>query len=185
MKIRNYEEKDKEFVRFVCLNCDEPFNSSEKSKNFFLSVYCDYYIEHEPDNCFVVADENDVAVGYIISTEDFDKFKVCFLEEYYTRLDENDFLERQSAIESFLPQEEYKNDYPAHFHIDIMPDFQRMGFGSQLIDTLVEHLKQKNIKGLMLTVWNQNEKGCNFYIKYGFTLLEERKNVNVFGLKIN
>lgn len=37
---------------------------------------------------------------------------------------------------------------------------------------LKAHLKELGISGLMLCVANDNEKGINFYRKYGFTELE-------------
>ena len=76
MTIRPYKGKDKENVRFVCLNSEGPCKSSKRGINFSLAVYCDYYIENEPFNCFVAVDENDKAIGYVISAENFDKFGV-------------------------------------------------------------------------------------------------------------
>lgn len=184
MTVRPYKEQDKEAVHFICLNSDGPCKSSARGKNFILSVYCDYYIENEPENCFVVADENDKAIGYIICTEDFDAFKERFINEYYTKIEKWEFRRRKSALRSIIPHEKYKEEYPAHLHIDILPGFQRMGLGGKLTDVLLEHLKKKGIKGIMLTTWIRNEKGRGFYDKYGFTLLEEMKNCAVYGLKL-
>ena len=94
MTIRPYKETDKEAVHDICLYCDGPENYSEDIKNFLFATYCDYYIEKEPFNCFVAADENDKAVGYIICAEDFDKFIKVFREEYFTRIPEEDTSER-------------------------------------------------------------------------------------------
>ena len=47
MEIKRYEEKYKEDVRFVCLNCDGPSDMSESTEHFILTTYCDYYIEKE------------------------------------------------------------------------------------------------------------------------------------------
>lgn len=184
MTVRPYEAKDKENVRFVCLNSDGPCKSSARAKNFTLAVYCDYYIEKEPENCFVAADENDRAIGYVICTEDFDAFKERFVKDYYTRIKNWEFRRRKSALRSIIPHEKYKEEYPAHLHIDILPEYQRMGLGHKMTDVLLEHLKKKGIKGIMLTTWIKNEKGRGFYDKYGFTLLEEMKNCAVYGLKL-
>ena len=182
--IRPYNEKDKENVRYICLNSDGPCKSTKRGINFSLAVYCDYYIEREPENCFVAADENNKAIGYIICTEDFDVFKKSFLEEYYSKIAKWEFKRRKSALRSIVSHEKYKEEYPAHLHIDVLPDYQRMGLGHRMTDALLEHLKNKGVKGLMLTTWIKNKKGRGFYDKYGFSLLEETKNCAVYGIKL-
>lgn len=184
MNIRPYEKRDKDAVHFICLNSDGPCKSTERGKNFTLSVYCDYYIEKEPENCFVAADENDNPVGYIICTENFDTFKKCFVNEYCTRIKKWEFRRRKTALRSIIPHEKYKTEYPAHLHIDILPEYQRMGLGHKLTDALLSHLKRKDIKGIMLTTWIKNKKGRGFYDKYGFSLIEEMKNCAVYGIKL-
>ncbi|MBR3753719.1 MAG: GNAT family N-acetyltransferase [Clostridia bacterium] len=184
MTIRPYQSKDKENVRFVHLNSEGPCKSSKRGINFGLAVYCDYYIEKEPENCFVAVDENDKAIGYIISTEDFDKFYPVFLSEYRTRIAKWEYKRRKSALRSVIPHEKYKDEYPAHLHIDILPEYQRMGLGHKLTDALLAHLKEKGVKGIMLTTWIKNEKARGFYDKYGFTLLAEMKNCAVYGIKL-
>ena len=184
MNIRPYQAKDRENVRFTCLNSEGPCRSSKKARNFILTVYCDYYIENEPENCFVAADENDKAVGYVICAEDFDVFKKRFAENYYSKISKWDFKRRKSALKSIVPHEKYKEEYPAHLHIDVLPEYHRMGIGHKMTDALLEHLKKKGVKGVMLTTWIKNEKGRGFYDKYGFTLLEEMKNCAVYGLKL-
>ena len=185
MKIRPYEEKDRENVRFVCLNSEGPCDMNATGQFFILTTYCDYYIECEPENCFVAADENDRAVGYIICTEDYDTFRPRFLEEYLPRLDKLGPHYRISAKNSTRLQEKHKAEYPAHMHIDLLPEYQRMGIGSQLVDTLAAHLKAKKIPGVMLTVGSSNQVGQNFYRKYGFTQIDKMPGDIAFGLKIN
>ncbi len=184
MSIRPYESKDKNDVHFVCLNSEGPCKSTSRGINFALAVYCDYYIEKEPENCFVATDENDKPVGYIICAEDFDSFRSCFEDEYCTRIKKWEFRRKKSALRSIVPHEKYKLEYPAHLHIDILPEYQRMGLGHKLTDVLTEHLAKKSVKGVMLTTWIKNTKGRGFYDKYGFTLLEETKNCAVYGKKL-
>ena len=47
-----------------------------------------------------------------------------------------------------------------------------MGLGRKLMDALISHLKKKDIKGVVLGVSAQNEKGINFYKKYGGKVIE-------------
>ncbi len=184
MIIRNYRDTDKKAVQNICLYSDGFENFSDSSINFLLSTYCDYYTECEPYNCFVAADDNDIAVGYIICAENYDSFIKKFNEEYFTRIPENDTVHLTYASHSTVLHQKYKDSYPAHLHIDILPEYQRMGLGHKLMDALLSHLREKKIKGIMLTLPPHNEKGMSFYKKYGFELLEILPDDTVFGMKL-
>lgn len=167
--IRAYQEKDKENVRLVCMHTGPGAARQEgPAQTLLLATYCDYYIEKEPQNCFVAADKNDEAVGYIFCAENYWRYRPRFLKEYIPKVKGQGLMRvvecRGSA---FLPMW-YSNKYPAHLHIDILNDYQRQGLGSRLMDTLTNHLRKKGIPGVMLVVGKENEKGRNFYKKYGF-----------------
>lgn len=184
MTIRPYNENDKEDVRFVCLNSEGPCKLSKRGRNFALAVYCDYYIDNEPENCFVAVDENDKAIGYVICAEDFDNFKEVYINEYYPKIGKWEYRRRRSALRAIASQEKYKADYPAHLHIDILPEYQHMGSGRKLMDALCDNLHKKEIKGVMFTVWHKNYNAIKFYEKYGFELIETKETSLVYGLKL-
>ena len=181
--IRPYKEKDKEDVRFTCLNSEGPSQDGERINNFVLNTYCDYYLEKEPYNCFVAVDDNDKAIGYVICTENYDRYYKCFLKEYVPRL-KFDIILRFRARYSSIPQRKHKDEYPAHLHIDVLPEYQRQGVGHMLVDALCAHLKTKGVKGVMLTTGKDNVKGRGFYKKYGFDEIEIYKDDAVYGLKL-
>lgn len=187
MIIRPFEEKDKENVRFVCLNSEGPCKMTPDEKHYILTTYCNYYIEQEGRNCFVAVDDDDNAIAYIICTENYDAYRKIFLEEYVPRLDENmvvwNFNAKQGAIGSTVLQEKYKEEYPAHLHIDVLPEYHRKGIGHMLVNTLKEHLHNKGICGVMLTVGSKNMVGRGFYDKYGFDFLEQVGDDVAYGLK--
>ena len=72
--IRPYQEKDRERVRQICLKNADCAYAPEETKEYILLMFCDYYIEQEPENCFVAVDANDNAVGYIICAENYEKY---------------------------------------------------------------------------------------------------------------
>lgn len=183
MPIRPYEEKDKQNVQFVCLNSDEPDPYSEIGRKFILTTFCNYYIEKEPFNCFVATDDKDNAIGYIICTENFDKFYDVFISQYTSFLADSEYHCNESK-KSVVLQEKYKNDYPAHLHIDLLPDYHHKGLGTILMDTLCSHLREKGVTGVMLTVWCNNTNACKFYEKYGFTQLCKEGTSIAYGLKL-
>ena len=69
-----------------------------------------------------------------------------FVNEYYTRIKKWEFKRRKSALRSVIPHEKYKGEYPAHLHIDVLPEYQRMGLGHKMTDVLLAHLKEKGVK---------------------------------------
>ena len=167
--IRPYQVKDKENVRQVCI-ATGPGDAAQPGPALtaLLATYCDYYIECEPSNCFVVANEADEAVGYIFCAENYARYKKRFRKEYLPRVKGCGFTKYvESWSSQFLPRF-FQAKYPAHLHIDIHDAYQRQGLGTQLVDALAEHLRQKGLPGVMLVVGSGNQKGRNFYKKYGF-----------------
>ena len=91
---------------------------------------------------------NDEAVGYIICSENYDNYEKLFTELYLNQcaaLGPNRYIEAKLDL---LSHSMFRNEHPAHFHIDIYDDYQRMGLGSLLISTLKSHLRKKNIKSM-------------------------------------
>jgi ribosomal protein S18 acetylase RimI-like enzyme len=183
LSIRKYEEKDYDGVCFACLNSDEDDDVSESLAEFILHTFCEYYIEKEPENCFVL-DDDGKAVGYIICAEDYDKFKSVFDAEYFPRVVHLGEDRIKWAKEAYLLHEKFKADYPAHLHIDILPQYQRGGNGGKLVQTLSDHLSAKGIRGVMLTTGTTNTRATNFYRKYGFEELEIYDTDIAFGKKL-
>lgn len=184
MTIRRYRQTDREDVRYICLNSDGPCDSDEKGQHFLLTTYCDYYIEYEPHNCFVCADDNDRAVGYILCAQDFDRFGAVFADRFVPRIDEADTDHRRDAAESTVLLEKYRREYPAHLHIDLLPAYQRKGMGKKLLQTLFAHLREQGVDGVMLSVWNRNTDAQRFYDNNGFCRLGENAHSIAFGIKL-
>lgn len=181
--IRKYEEKDKENVQFVCLNSEGSENAPDEAMGkFILITFCNYYLEKEPENCFVV-DDDGKAVGYIICAENYDRYKEIFDKEYLPLTEKFGPENYKWALTSSDPQRNFKNEYPAHLHIDILPEYHRMGLGGKLVATLKEHLASKGIDGVCLTCGPKNERAVNFYKKRGFTLLSLDEGDACFGIK--
>lgn len=181
--IRPYRQEDRENVRNLCLiNAGNP--EKERQQKFILNTFCDYYIECEPENCFVAANEDNEAVGYIICAENYGQFERRIKSDYLPRalwLGPDKWIGLRL---SYAPHKKFSREYPAHLHIDISADYRRKGLGSALMNTLTEHLRNKGVKGLMLTVGKKNEKGINFYKKYGFEVLQTGTGSVAMGIKL-
>ncbi len=182
LSIRKYEKKDYDGVCYACLHSVDDSITGALGE-FVLHTFCEYYIEQEPENCFVL-DDDGKAVGYIICAENYDKFKSVFDTQYYTRSLQLSDEYIKWAKDAYILHEKYKEDYPAHLHIDLLPAYQRGGYGGKLVAALSEHLAAKGIKGVMLTTGTSNTTANNFYKKYGFEELEIYDTDIAFGKKL-
>ena len=82
LSVRKYEESDRAGVHFICHNSEGPDEVPDFSTGqFYHNTFCNYYIDHEPENCFVI-DDNGRAVGYLICAENFYKFKEIFVKYF-------------------------------------------------------------------------------------------------------
>lgn len=64
-------------------------------------------------------------------------------------------------------------------HLAVEPDYQRMGYGSTLMEQLIKRFMQKNVKKIHLFVEKRNKNVINFYKKLGWEL---RNNLVMMSL---
>jgi len=183
--IRPYQPRDKNNVRHVCIECGPAVGLTQGPEyELELVCFCDYYIECEPRNCFVIANEDDEAVGYILCAEDFPRYYERFTKEYLPRAKGFPFALRVKCWGSAWIPRFFVKKYPAHLHINILEGWQRRGLGSQLMDTLTAQLRAEGIPGVMLGVGSHNVKGRSFYNKYGFRRLLRLPGSVMMGLEL-
>lgn len=182
--VRPYESNDQPAVQEVCLATGPADAYQPKIRARLLASFCDYYVEKEPHNCFVLADDSNTAVGYILCAESFDHYYKAFCKEYIARARRGGWLNGIAAWLTTVPQRFYAKRYPAHLHIDVLPAYQRKGWGTVLMDTLTNHLRAKEIPAIMLVVGADNKKGINFYKKYGFTVIKKISGFVAMGLDL-
>jgi ribosomal protein S18 acetylase RimI-like enzyme len=186
--IRAYAEKDRQRVEAICLS-PEKADTAKTGRNggifsrMLLTVFCRYYVEQEPHNCFVAVNEKDDAVGYILCAADFQVWKEKFTS-LYLRKSRNP-LTRAVGKGTIAILNGFHTEYPAHLHIDLAAGCQRQGLGTRLMDTLLKHLEENGVRGIMLSVEADNEKGVRFYRKYGFQELGRSKREITMGKKLN
>lgn len=180
INVRKYKISDKENVRKICYDNSSDNKLYRDNPKLLLTLFCDYYINEEPDNCFVAVNEKDEAIGYIICSENFNSYLKKY-RPYMKKLLKMGFKHWIDKLFSNFREKKTAQYYPAHLHIDIDNNYQRMGIGTKLLDALHKHLKEKSIAGIHLETGESNVKAVNFYNKYGFTRVG---NGAVFGLNL-
>jgi len=180
MPIRKYAPTDHAAVSRVCLltgaggtDATGQFDSDE----LIPDIWARPYLALEPDWAWVV-DEGSGAVGYILCAPNTQSFTESYREHWLPVLAESyEHVEPPSTNDEkmrhlgFWPERMLipeVDEYPAHLHIDLLPELQGKGYGRQLIDTLVSSLRAQGIPGLHLSMDPANTGARAFYDRLGF-----------------
>ena len=181
--IRPMRPGDIQDMENICLStADEKLKKTFMRRENTLFLYNRYYTRAGSENCFVAADENDRAVGYIICAENCREYIKSFYANELKRI--SGVGSRASAALESASQMIFYRHYPAHLHIDILPEYQGGGTGTKLMSTLLSHLREKRVRGVMLGVASCNERAIGFYEKQGFKKLMRIPGCIIFGIKL-
>lgn len=202
--LRHVEITDIPYLYDICFKTG--FNGKDASeyyndKYLLGQFYAVPYAVFAKEFSFVLLDnETKIPKGYVIGTGDTLSFEKNMAEKWLPSLKEqcsvntNNKSEYEKSIKQTILNEikinhsaselEMLKEYPAHFHIDMLPEMQGQGYGHDLIEHFLENLVQKNIKGVHLGVNKENERACHVYKKEGFEVLEEVEWGFVMGKKL-
>jgi ribosomal protein S18 acetylase RimI-like enzyme len=146
----------------------------------------------EPDFAFVLT-RDDYPIGYVIAAPDTAAFE--------RRLEAEWWPEVRRAVAGFVPRLPLDANalthimtpeshdpallaaYPAHLHINILPEAQAGGWGRRLIETELAALASAGVRGVQLGVSPTNERARGFYAHVGFTDISRGDDV-VFAMKL-
>jgi ribosomal protein S18 acetylase RimI-like enzyme len=155
-------------------------------------VWAGPYVAHEPEHGFVVVDDADVPIGYILGASDSRAFEALLERAWWPALRDRyaPDVPRASAAERIAvhlihhpptADPSVVEAYPSHLHIDLLPAAQGHGDGRRLIDRLLESLSAAGSPGVHLGVSSRNEHAIGFYRAVGFTELHRDDRHMVFG----
>ena len=195
-KIRPYHCSDLTSIYRICLLTGNSGNDATdlfRESDLLGHFYAAPYVIFEPEICFVVTNDNNPC-GYMIGTKDSNKFyQKCesewfpTLRERYPLMDEKDNSWDARIIrrihEGHIVKPELIN-YPAHLHIDLLPETQGQGIGRKIMDTFINKLKELDVPALHLEVGKSNLGAIKFYGKLGFTQIHEYEHSIAFGMKL-
>ncbi|MBE7186584.1 MAG: GNAT family N-acetyltransferase [Methylobacterium mesophilicum] len=139
------------------------------------------YGRFEPDFAFVLV-QGETPVGYVVATPDSAAFQRRLVADWYPLVRrELDGLEPSRPKDAMIldrlasPEpvdDRLVEDYPAHLHINILPDAQSAGWGRRLIETELNALAAHGVRGVHLGVDPLNESAMGFYRHLGFERLD-------------
>ncbi len=183
MKIREVRPEDRDTVREISLSVSTHPDKCGRELLYHYCMYCDYYVRNEQDTSFLAVDEDGRAAGYILCADDYESYHDGMLEQYGDYAEQNGF--GTYMVKEIAAYGELKYSYPAHLHIDVRAEYQGQGVGSMLMRHLIEVLKKKKVRGVMLGVRDDKTAANAFYRRHGFALLTHYRGVNVYGLNLS
>ncbi|QEO08722.1 GNAT family N-acetyltransferase [Protaetiibacter larvae] len=178
--IRPYQASDLAALRDICVRTGAAGGDATgrwSTDELLPDLFLEPYVTAAPEWAWVV-DEGDGPVGYIVSaprTRSFvawwrTRWSPWFAERYpepsepYSAQEE--LVLRGHHPEVLLIPE--VDEYPAHLHIDLLPEAQSRGFGRALVETLVTALAKAGVPGVHLTMDPANTAARAFYAAVGF-----------------
>jgi len=201
--IRKYQNPDCKDVLKICYKTGYMGNDLESTGKFddmklFGYFFCMYYLLYERDHCFVAVDKdnNCKVVGYIIGTLDTNIQIRLFIKKMLIRIGlrilytiwkypdtfKNIMNMLKNRTRKYTPKSLYC-DYPAHFHINLLPEYQGMGIGMLLLTEFEVHVKGSAGKGIHLKTSNKNYNAIKFYEKNGYVKLLEFTDILWVGIE--
>ena len=159
-------------------------------KYLFYLIFIYYYTHFEPKNCFIAdAINHHQIIGYVCGTTDTEKKELQYKKVIHRKILRRIIthttwrypktlltLLNLSRIQPRLVSSVTTDiilSYPAHLHVNILPEYQRSGLGTRLIHHFEEYISQKGVRGVHLQTTNYNRKAVPFYKKLGYHLLND------------
>jgi ribosomal protein S18 acetylase RimI-like enzyme len=183
-RIRPYRPADRDALYDVCVRTGHRGGDARDiypDPELLPNLYAGPYVELEPDLAFVL-DDGRRAVGYIVGTADTETFVRAYRERWLPTLRErypepsgppttptDRMVDLMHHPERMLVRE--LAGYPAHLHIDLLPEHQRAGHGRALMDTFLAALRARGVPAVHLGLAPDNQGARAFYDRLGFTLI--------------
>lgn len=184
--IRRATESDEPSVSRICLLTGAAGSSAEDQYDhgeLIGLIYAVPYVKLPTTFGFVLVDDaTSQVVGYVLGSSDTRAFEraagaTCWpaLQAKYPTEGPDKISGTEADVRLMnlfknmhTATEEQIAFSPAHIHIDILPEYQRQGWGKRLIGKAVEYLRSLNVDGLWVGLDPTNEKAKLFYRRIGF-----------------
>ena len=194
--IRLYRPGDLPALNQICLrtgDSGEDASQLYRDPDLLGSFFATPYAVLEPDLCFVLT-RQDTPCGYMLGTRDTAAFYARCEREWFPDLrrryplpEASDHSPDAQIIRLFHARHEGDPElagYPAHLHIDLLPEAQGQGCGRRLMDTFLARLRALRVPAVHLHVGKRNTRAIGFYERVGFHLIEENRHSLALGQRL-
>ncbi|MFS0910273.1 N-acetyltransferase family protein [Microbacterium sp. 179-I 3D2 NHS] len=195
-RIRPYRPSDRAALYDVCVKTADAGGDATgvlSDDELWGDLFAVPYAERHPDLAWVVEADDGRTIGYIVATDDTDAFYGWFRDEWWPPIAErHPRAESPSTREERMVEYGYErrpgietnaSAYPAHLHIDLLPETQGLGLGRQLMQTLFAELTRRGVSGLHLGIDPRNTGAAAFYERLGMDRLPTAPGGHMYGVR--
>jgi ribosomal protein S18 acetylase RimI-like enzyme len=192
--IRGYRPSDLDDLYDICIrtaDAGDDLRGRFGNDRLIGDVYAGPYVTLEPEVARILDDGNGRAIGYIIGTANTPEFVRRYEQEWLPSLgdryahdddprDQNLLEQLRRPQRMLLPE---LDAYPAHLHIDLLPEAQGQGLGRGLMTAFLRGLRAAGVARVHLGMVPTNTGARAFYDRLGFTEIPvpEAGNVTYLG----
>ncbi|MFF7053547.1 GNAT family N-acetyltransferase [Streptomyces griseorubiginosus] len=180
--IRPYGPQDRAALDDICVrtaHVGQDARPHYRDPGVFPAAFAQPYAHLEPELVFVLDDGEGRAVGYVVGTADTARFVADYRAEWIPlvadryprpagppRTPDEEIVALLHDPERMLVPEVAA--YPAHLHIDLLPEWQGRGYGRALMGSLLGALHEKGVPAVHLCMLSANTAARAFYDRLGF-----------------
>jgi ribosomal protein S18 acetylase RimI-like enzyme len=183
--VRPYEPSDRARVRHICFvtgYIGEPVAWQWRDAESFSNIFTGYYTDAEPGSALVAEIDGEVR-GYLLGCVDSSKAwnpgavvgRQITRRGIALRPGTAGFVWRAvgdvivDAARKRLPPAPFEDPrWPAHLHIDLLPDARGRGVGATLMRRWLDSLRQAGVAGCHLETIAENTGAVAFFEAMGF-----------------
>lgn len=197
IRIRSFRTGDEAALADICLRTADAGADATgvlDDDAVWAEIFVLPYVARHPESAFVVETDDGRIVGYAVAVPDTAAFETWFRDEWWpehgARWPKPDAeRSRQDGILLYAygrgpGAEPYGDTYPAHLHIDLLPELQGQGWGRRLIEAVIDDLRGRGVTGLHLVSDAANTGAVAFYDRLGFARLDSHTGVQAFGMTL-
>lgn len=196
--IRPYRPSDREAMYDVCVRTADAGVGAVgvlADDRLWGDIWAVPYVERHPDLAWVVESADGRTTGYIVATDDTEAFETWFRDEWWPGVAERYPLSGQAEptrMDGLIAyaagrgpgRERHAAAYPAHLHIDLLPETQGQGLGRRLIETLFDELRCRGVPGVHLGMNPSNTGAGRFYERLGMHRLDSGPETTMYGIRL-
>jgi ribosomal protein S18 acetylase RimI-like enzyme len=194
--VRSYRPEDRAAVRHICHETGymgEPAAWYWRDRESFADLFSGYYTDREPESA-LVAESAGRVVGYLLGCVDSRRATpaAAVLRRHLLgrgialRPGTAGFIWRSVfdlCRDPGIPQELRDARWPAHLHIDLLPEARGQGVGAALMRRWLERLAALDSPGCHLGTFHENHDAIAFFERMGFRRHAEPRLVPGFRLR--
>ncbi|WP_212912949.1 N-acetyltransferase [Streptomyces sp. TS71-3] len=184
--VRRYRPDDRPALDDICIRTGHQGGDARElytDPALLSTIFAAPYAEMEPELTFVLDDGTGRAVGYVLGTADTPRFADRFRDEWLPQVTgrypvPTEAPTTPTEIMVMLlhhPERMVRPglaEYPAHLHIDLLPEWQGRGFGRALMHRFLDELHGRGVPAVHLSMVTANVKARAFYDRLGFRELD-------------